>query len=593
MFKLDKYFGKLSFLVLSVAVYGGLTMAGGGCANSSISPTGGAKDTIAPVLLNMTPAQGSKNFKGKEIVFTFNEYVQLKDQNKNFVISPPLPEKRPELRLKGKSVAVRFPVEPADSTTYYLEFGNSVVDLNESNPAQSLNFIFSTFDEIDSMMYAGVVVDAFTLAPVEGASVFLYADNIDSIPYKKNPSALSKSDKDGAFMIKGIKNINYKIVALLDANNNFRYDPASERIAFRDSTIKPYWLSAQDSIALADLPLLNMFTENAKRQALLEYKRLEPRLIQLVFNSINPQINKFEINGLTRENMIRETSVFGDTVKYWLKPTTLPDSIFASLIYMKTDSLNMLSPDTTELKFPVEKKKKESINRKRGRDKDKDKEDEEEEIIPITPNIAANAARIYENGIHFGFKTPLLRVDTSKIQLKVFDDTGKEKTPVRFTFERDSAALRNYRLNTAWKTAAKYELLLMPEAFVDIYGIANDSIVKSLETANPEKYGVLKIDVHNAEQQYIIQIIKDKKTVVQKIIHGNGVYSFPYLEAGKYGVRVIEDKNANGRWDTGQYLAHKQPERVVMMRFADDEDLIAMRASWEIEQTLDIKNIFK
>ena len=480
---------------------------------------------------------------------------------------------------------------PADSTTYYLEFGQSVVDLNESNPAQSLNFIFSTGDAIDSMMYAGVVVDAFTLAPVEGAAVFLYADNLDSIPYKKNPSALSRTDKDGAFMIKGVKNIAYKIVAVLDGNGNYRYDPASERIAFRDTTINPYWLSAEDSIALADLPLLNMFTENAKRQALLEYKRPEPRLLQLVFNSINPEIDKFEVKGLTRDNMIRETSMFGDTVKYWLKPATLPDSIFASLIYLKTDSLNMLSPDTTALKFPVEKKKPETGGRRRGRDKDK--EDDEEEIIPIAPNIVSNSARIYENGVSFGFKTPLLRVDTSKIQLKVFDDEGKEKTPVRFTFERDSARLRNYKLNTAWKTAAKYELTLLPEAFVDIYGIANDSIVKPVETANPEKYGILKIEVRNAEKQYIVQIIKDKKTVVEKIIPRNGTYTFAYLEAGKYGVRVIEDDNANGRWDTGHYLSRKQPERVALMTFADGEDTIAMRASWEITQTMDIKNIFK
>jgi hypothetical protein len=575
------------FLFLSFAAYASLTVLSGGCANSSVSPTGGAKDTIPPVLMNMIPAQRTQNFKGKELTFTFNEYVQLKDQNKKFIISPPLPEKKPELRIKGKSVVVRFPVSPADSTTYYIDFGTSVVDLNEGNPAESLNFIFSTGNEIDTMIYAGVIIDAFTLEPVDGASAFLYEHNIDSIPYKQNPSALSKTDKDGAFMIKGLKNIAYKIVAVLDGNSNYRYDPASERIAFNDSLIQPYWLSDKDSIALAALPLLNMFSEPASRQALLDYKRPESRLLQLVFNSPHSQIDNFSLRDISANDLIRETSIAGDTVKYWITTRTMPDSLIASITYMKTDSLNLLSPDTRELKFPVEKKKE-----KKGKKDDED-ENEDEEFVPIVPNISLNPARIYERGVPVSFKTPLLRVDTAKMQLRIFDDEGKEKTLIRFTFEKDSARLLNYLLNAAWKTASKYELTILPEAFVDIYGIPNDSIVKSFNTADPDKYGVLKVELANADQPYIIQVLKDKNIVAEKAVSGNGEYTFAYLEAGKYRIRLIEDDNGNKRWDTGNYLLHRQAERVRILKFGDGEETISMRASWEIKQPVDIKEVFR
>jgi uncharacterized protein (DUF2141 family) len=558
-----------------------------GCANSSIAPTGGAKDTVAPVLLQMNPPQRTKDFKGKELIFTFNEYVQLKNQNKNFVISPPLPSKKPVLKIKGKSIVVSFP-SLADSVTYYVDFGASVVDVNEGNPANYLNFIFSTGNILDTMIYAGHIVDALTLDPVDAAHVFLYEDNVDSIVFKRNPSALTITNKEGVFIVKGLKNRKYKIVAITDKNSNMRYDAGVEQIAFPDSLIQPESFAENDSISFDILPIFNMFSENVKRQALTETKRPEERLISLRFNEINPVIKSFRIDDISASRIIEEASPQRDTLNFWITAKDVKDTITGELIYLRTDTLNNLSPDTVKIKLLYSKPP--------PKRKDKDKEEEEEEIIPILPDIHANATSIVENDIFFVFKTPLIRVDTSKMRLSIFDDTNKEKTPVNIaTFTQDSIRLTTYKLSTQWKIASKYELVILPEAFVDIYSITNDTVTKTFETADPDKFGKLIIDIINSDKQYILQLMKDKdkKVIQEKIADGNGVTLFQYLAAGKYRIRLIEDINRNGKWDTGNYFNKKQPERVLYLVFSTGDTLLEIKTNREDEQTIDANMLFQ
>ncbi|MDR2383265.1 MAG: DUF2141 domain-containing protein [Prevotellaceae bacterium] len=587
--KLSKDNGFVAFLLTTISAYGLLTSMISGCANSSIAPTGGPKDTIAPVLLKMDPPQRIRGFKGKELVFTFNEYVQLKDQNKNFVISPPLPSKKPVLKIKGKSIVVSFP-SIADSVTYYIDFGASVVDVNENNPASYLNFIFSTGDVLDTMIYVGHVVDALTLDPVDAAHIFLYEDNIDSLVFKHNPSALSITNKEGVFIVKGLKNKQYKMVAVTDKNSNMRYDAGIEQIAFPDSLIQPTPFSEDDSISFYSLPVFNVFTENVKRQALMETKRPEERLISLHFNEIYPVIQSFRIDDVPPARIIEDASAQRDSINFWITSREVKDTITGELIYLKTDTANKLSPDTVKIKLTHSKPKP----KRKNRDKDEDKE-EEEEIIPIEPNINAVATSIAENDITFVFKTPLLRVDTSKMRLSIFDDTGKEKIPVKgISFTQDSIRVKNYKLSTKWKLASKYEISIMPEAFVDVYSITNDTIIKTVETADPEKFGKLILEIINSNKQYIFQLMKDKdqKVTQEKIGNGNGEVVFQYLSSGKYRVRVIEDINRNGKWDTGSYLEKRQAERVLFLVFSTGETLLDIKTNREDEQTIDASMLF-
>jgi uncharacterized protein (DUF2141 family) len=490
------------------------------------------------------------------------------------------------LKIKGKGIVVSFP-SIADSTTYYIDFGASVVDVNEGNPASYLNFIFSTGEILDTMIYAGHVVDAFTLDPVDAAHVFLYEDDIDSIVFKRNPSALSITNKEGIFIVKGLKNKQYKIIAVTDKNSNMRYDAGIEQLAFPDSLIQPSPFSENDSISFYSLPVFNMFTENVKRQALMETKRPEERLISLCFNEINPVIKSFRLNDIPASRILEETSAQRDSINYWITSREIKDTITGELIYLKTDTLNKLSPDTVKIKLIYSKPK--------PKRKNKDDEEEEEEIVPIAPGISAAATNIAENDITFAFKTPLIRVDTSKIQLSIFDDTGKERIPLKITsFTQDSIRKRNYKLSAKWKIASKYEIVILPEAFVDVYSITNDSITKTFETADPEKFGKLILEIINSDKQYILQLMKDKdkRATQEKIIDGNGTVVFQYLNAGKYRVRLIEDLNRNGKWDTGSYLKKKQAERVMFLVFSTGENLLEIKVNREDEQTIDANMLF-
>lgn len=581
-----KKWKEILFIIIPVFVGVCLSLLGHSCANSSTAPTGGPKDTIPPILLRMQPVIRTTNFSSKELTFSFDEYVKLKDQQKEFTISP-APEKKPELKLRGKSVVVRFLDDLLPNTTYYVDFGASIVDLNEDNPAEQINYVFSTGPVLDSLVYAGHTVDAFTLEPIPGAFLFLYEENTDSIPFKKQPSALARADKGGVFLAKGLKDTPYKAVVVLDANSNLRYDRVTEKIAFADSLIRPLRLGEHDSIAFNDLPIYNLFTEIATRQSMIDYKRMEERMIQLIFSAPHPTIDVFDLKGLDENKILQENNATGDTIKYWLTQKDLPDTIHATLAYLKTDTLNALSPDTIQLKFVVEKKAA-SKNSRRQKD-----EDEEEDEPVLEPSITLASTRILEYNIPVSFKTPLANGIASKIQLMKYDDEGKEKAPVPIQLVKDSVGgLRTYYLKAAWEKASKYELTLLPGAFIDIYRATNDTIVKPFETANPDKYGSLEVELKNAQKQYIVQLMREKNVAMQKVVRGGAPVIFSYIEAGKYRIKIIEDDNANGIWDTGDYLAKRHAERVLFLVFSNGDDTINVRPNWELIETIDIQELF-
>lgn len=557
------------------------------CANSSVAPTGGIKDTIPPVLIKTVPEFHSSEFSGKDLVFTFNEYVHLKDQNKHFTISPP-PSKKPNVRIKKKSVVVNF-AEPLDSsTTYYVDFGVSVVDVNEDNPAEALNFLFSTGKQLDTMVFLGHVVDAFTLDPQEGIFAFLYESNSDSIPYLKNPSALGRTDKYGDFQIKGLKGIDYKLVIIGDANNNFRYDEGSEKIAFSDSLIKPLRLGERDTVFFEDLPIYNLFTQLPNRQILLSKKRLEERKVELIFSAPEPNIQKFIFEGYNSNDYIEERSILGDTLRYWFTSKEVADTIFGNIIYLKSDSLNQLRPDTIDLKLYVEKK----VPAKKSKPQKGKEEEEEEEVPNLNLKFGASPVGIILNNLIINSDTPIKHIQKDKIELLEYDLEGKEKKSIDFDLEQDTTLYRTYKLKADWKEAIKYELTLFPASFIDIYSVANDTIKKTLEMPRSDRYGSLQLSFANVSNNCIVQIVKDKKVSFEKNVSEDSDVSFPYLEPGKYMVRLINDTNNNKRWDTGNYLKREQPEKVVYVIFDDGENLINIKANWEEKHAMDLSGIF-
>ena len=200
------------------------------CANI-VSPTGGEKDSEPPEILN-------KSILEKEgiisVDFTFNEYIQINKWEEYFYISPPI-ETRIQKKIKGKVLTLTIEDTLAKNTTYNIDLNNCIKDNNEGNIVDTLNFIFSNSDKIDSFTLSGQLQDAYTLTAVDNAWIMLFEENrADSIIFREKPNYIAKTNKNGDFHFPNLNSENYTIVSLTDFD--FIYNE-EEKIAFLCSAV--------------------------------------------------------------------------------------------------------------------------------------------------------------------------------------------------------------------------------------------------------------------------------------------------------------------------------------------------------------------
>ena len=308
------------------------------CANRGY-PLGGPKDETPPIIVKESPKNGEIGFNKTKLNIHFNEYVQLKDVNSKFIISPPQ-KKQPKVKLRGRRVLVEFIDSLRKNTTYSLDFGTSIVDNNEGNPMGTYRYYFSTGNHIDTMRVGGNVYDSYTRKPVENAYVMLYSsETSDSIPLKEVPLYIARTDTAGYFSITNIKQQKYKLMAIEDLNKNFILESPSERVAFRDSIVFPikYNLTRQDTTTKDTTDFISyiaygpenlelfMFKEEDRIQYLVNSKRKERGLLEFQFaikrtDSLHVKILDFQTKS---DSFIVERNNTNDTIKYWIKDTML------------------------------------------------------------------------------------------------------------------------------------------------------------------------------------------------------------------------------------------------------------------------------
>ena len=199
------------------------------CANP-VMPVGGPKDVAPPIVTETEPVNYSLFFEEDQFRIYFNEFVSLKDVDKQLIVSPPLME-RPELKIRGRSVLFKFDrdEELKADATYSIFFGNAIQDLTEGNPLGNFIYVFSTGEHLDSLSIIGKVNMAFDMAPAEETFVMLYTDNndtipFDSLPYKVRPDYVSKTDEHGHFGLYNLAGKEFKLFAIKDVNSNYIYD---------------------------------------------------------------------------------------------------------------------------------------------------------------------------------------------------------------------------------------------------------------------------------------------------------------------------------------------------------------------------------
>jgi hypothetical protein len=578
----------------------------GRCANVAQGPEGGPKDSIPPVLLATIPEYLATNQKPKRIKVVFNEYVQIKDAAKNVTVSPPS-LRRPEVRTRGKGIQVRFEDTLRSNTTYTIDFGEAISDLNEGIPFSAFRYVFSTGPKIDSMMLTGKVFDVFTREPLPKIVVCLYENYSDTAIYKTLPDVIARTDSWGYFTLQNIKPVAYHMVAFDDKNNNYRYDAGAELLAFEDSLVIPdkvvdyekvlEVIEATDTTKLLARNYqweLHAFNENVGKQFLKEYTLTGARKLTLAFNQRHADIISFQVNGVDSSDLVKERNRFNDTLIYWITAPVVPDTVQAEITYLRTDSLDILSPFSTKLKFQKPKKEEEETNTKKDKDK---KEGEEEKKETLTPSITYAAENIIEKGLTFGFNTLPTTIDPQLIQLWHIDDVDKQQRKQEpFTWTVDTIKIRQFYLRAKWQLSSQYELLALPGAFTDVYGLANDTISKKITTDDPDKYSSIRVNLTGIDsaQQVIVQLLDEKKTKVlrETIVIENKKLPFDYLKAGTYTLRLIDDRDKNGIWDPGNYKEKKQFEPVEFYALPEGGEKITLLENTEINQDIDVKRVF-
>ena len=577
------------------------TMFSHSCANTTTPPSGGPKDTIPPVITELFPAPGTINVpvNKTQLKLTFNEYVTVKDP-KSLYLSPPL-EKAPKYKLKGKSVVVYFE-EPLDSNkTYTLDVTNAIADNNEGNMYPGYTLVFSTGDRIDSMVITGVVQDCNTLQPLKGATVMLYKDQADSAVFLKRPDASVKTDEWGFFCLRNIQDTIYRLYAIWDENNNNRYEAETEKIAFIDTLIKPVVVvndslpellkydmkDTMNCLARKQEYELNMFKEKPTKQMIVNKERIGERTAYITFMAPYAQIDSLWITGIPHDKIITQFNLVQDSLEIWVNdPKPQPDTLHLNVKYMKTDTLGLLNSFVEEIKLAKPRKSLVKTPKK----------DLKKEDTTAVFTLTAEPETVEQYGFTIEFKYPLVEDAFDSLSFRYINPRQQESIGT-YTVEQDSLNLRKYVITPSEKLQPGYEYFLkIPHRkFKDINGFLNDSSEVKVKLPNDDKLSTMSLVLSNVKNKYIVDLLNEKRDKVLRsyIIDSDTTLPFPYLQAGKYSIRITEDLNRNGMVDTGNVLEHRQPEKVKFYKLEDGTFLIDIPEMTELEQSIDIAEMFK
>ena len=598
-----KQFLSKFFPVIPVVIILGSMMFSHSCANTTTPPSGGPKDTIPPIITKLYPLPGATNVPvlKTKLELEFNEYVVVKDP-KSLFLSPPL-KKSPKHKIKGKSVIVYFEDDTLDmDRTYTLDVTNAIGDNNEGNMFPGHTLVFSTGDRIDSMVVTGIVQDCNTLQPLKGATVMLYKDHADSAIFLHRPDAAVKTDEWGFFCIRNIQDTLYRMYAIIDDNNDNVYQAENEKVAFIDTLIRPVVMVSDSLPELMKYDMkdtlnclarkteyeLNIFREKPSKQMIMNKERVGDRTAYITFMAPYAQIDSLWIKGVPQDKIIRQFNIVQDSLEIWVNdPKPQPDTLHLFVKYMKTDTLGFLNSFTEEIKLVNPNKSKLLKSAK--------KDIKHEDTIAVF-TLTAQSENVEQEGFTMEFTYPVVEGEFDSLVFRSVNPKQQE-TIGKFNVVQDSLNLRKYVIKPVEKLLPGYEYFLkVPHRlFKDINGYYNDSTELKISLPKDDKLSSLLLTLTNIDNKYIVDLLNEKRDKVLRsfIVNKDETLLFPYLKAGKYSIRITEDLNENGLVDTGNLLEHRQPEKVRFYKLEDGTFLIDILEMTELEQSIDIQEMFK
>ncbi len=559
------------------------------CANQGY-PEGGSRDETPPRMIGSKPPINVINFEGDEISIEFNELIVLKEALQKVVVSPPL-NNPPTFRGLGNKVIVIFDEELQPASTYTIDFADAIQDNNEGNPLRDFSFSFSTGETQDSLQISGNLYEADTHTPVQGALVMAHANHADTAFTNMVPPRVAKTNEKGRFTIRNLAEGKYRVFALEDLNRNYRFDQPGERIAWHPDTVSPSFeyresvdslftdsvtldtvLITRKLVYLPDSLQLFLFQEDYKDQYLDLRERKERHRLDFYFNRGLEKLLKVKPLEAEYEEddwCIYEHSAKHDSVMIWLADSALisRDSLTIEAVYPIRDSLKQLVDRIDTLKM---------FFRDREQQQKRKRNDEEEKPVIAPLRLKAPGGSLEIAGTAWlKFPTPLRDIIYDSLRLEILVDTVYQS--VDFSLEQDTIRIRNYRIKHDWLPGEAYRFKADSASFKDIYGRVTNKIESKFKVKTEDSYGTLYVDATEFGRNAVLQVLDSKEQLVRKgSIPDNGKLAFRYIKPGKYFLRVLEDDNLNGQWDTGKYSEGRQPEKV---RYYPES--IEVRANWD------------
>lgn len=588
------------------------------------NPDGGRFDETPPRVVGSSPADGAVNVSKRKVQILFDEYIKLEKASEKVVISPPQIEPA-NVRADGKRVKVDFYDSLRANTTYTIDFSDAIEDNNEGNPMGQYTFSFSTGDVIDTMQVSGRVLNAADLEPIKGIMVGLYpADSTwnDTLFRTRPFLRVSRTNGEGRFTIKGVKDGAYRVRALDDKDGDFVFSQKNERVAF-DTTVyvtgsfpdvrmDTVWRDSlwYDSIRVVpythytpDDVLLLAFLEDGQERHLLKTVYPEPTSFTFYFTA--PSDSTPRIKGLNFDErcLVADASLKNDTVTFWVTDTALihrQDTLSMILSYMETDTLGQLvvtndtldlSPKTTYAKIAAERSKQiEAWEKDRERRQKKAKkplpyEENPYERIWLEAGFKPSGSLAPNQNVRYLAKEPILEVDTTKIHFYVKKDT--DWLPAPFLFMPEERSAKSYMLYAEWEPGQKYRFVMDTAAVVSVLEHESKSVRQEFHVRAVEEYGSIFIHVISPDTGVVVQLLsKNDKVEAQQRTDKDGNADFFFMKPGEYYMRCYVDANGNGQWDTGDYASGLQPERVYYFGKP-----LPLKAQWDLRQDWDIRAV--
>ena len=520
------------------------------CARRS-APTGGAIDSIPPVLIAANPKINSVNFNTDEIRLTFNEWVKLEDLDKQLIISPPLEKKKYEIKpLSGitKKIFINFIDSLQENTTYTINFGNSILDNNEGNKMNFFNYTFSTGPTLDSLVLKGNVEDAFDLETDEYLSLQLYKIDStynDSIIFNSQPTYLANTLDSTTYTLKNLKEGSYILIVLKDIGDDYIFNPLYDKIGYYDSIVS----LPKDSIIN-----LRLFKE-------------ETPIVWDRPHFINSEKIGFGYYGKLDLDKISLASKIPDSVEYLFTKEKYKDTINFWLSRNSLDSLEFKLKEIDTIKTLTVKF-----------DRSKDSLIDSLEMTKITEPVIG-LKEIFK----LSSNLPIKEISDSLIFIRNIDSV---LIPFKSSINNN---LDEITLDFEVKPQDDYSIYILPNAIVDLKGGTNDTLDYKTVSQSLEDYGNVYLNViRDNESEYILQMLNSNNEIVRKYnsIISDGLYNFELIKPGKYIFRMIKDNNGNKKWDTGNYLKKIQPEEVYYSNFELD-----IRANWDFNETFNLNEV--